>query len=91
MSGARQGWTLVRAFTIIEGFGRSRAAGQKYEIALLEAVNEARKRFPKMPVSVTEVKRVLKEFYPEKGRAGIATHELVRSGNTWSLRRIRKQ
>jgi hypothetical protein len=49
-------------------------------------MEEVRRRFPEMPISASEVKRVLKEFYPEDGRDGIAIEELVRDGNTWSVR-----
>ena len=76
----------MRALLVLEGFGRSRCAGDKYEVALLEAVKFVKTEAPNMPISTAEVKRVLKEFYPEEGRGGPSNMEIVRNEHTWTFR-----
>jgi hypothetical protein len=43
-------------------YDKARSRGEKYEQALKAAVEEVRQIFPEMPMSETEVKRVLAEF-----------------------------
>jgi len=87
--GVKDGVALVRGWLVLEGFGRSRSKGNKYEVALLEAVQFVKEQEPGLPISTAEVKRVLKDLYPENGREGPSTHEIVRSGRNWTLREIR--
>jgi hypothetical protein len=80
---------FMRAMLILQGFGISRVRGNKYEIALLDAVSFVKTEAPEMKASIATVKRVLKEFYPVSGRSGPSTDEIVRTGlRTWVIRRI---
>ena len=66
-NGAKQGWTLMRDTIAIEAFQKAREAGEKYEFALIAAVDAVRAFDPEMKISVSAVKKILKELMPEGG------------------------
>ena len=57
--GVKQGWTLLRDSIALSGYDEARQRGEKYIVAISEAVSAVRKCDPKMPVSETEVRRIL--------------------------------
>jgi hypothetical protein len=57
--GAKQGWTLLRDSIALGGYDEARQRGEKYIVAISEAVSAVRKWDPKMHISETEVRRVL--------------------------------
>ena len=67
-NGVQEGWVPFRALVALEGYNSSRKAGEKYSKALEAGVAAVRLMFPGMPISLTEVKRILAEFQP-KGQA----------------------
>jgi hypothetical protein len=64
-NGVQEGWVLFRASVALEGYNRSRKAGEKHSEALKAGVAAVRQTFPGMPISLTEVKRILAEFQPK--------------------------
>jgi hypothetical protein len=70
-NGVQEVWVLFRAFVALEGYNRSRMAGEKYSEALKAGVAEVRQRFPGWPVSLTDVKRALAKFQPKAQPLGL--------------------
>ena len=64
-SGRQPGWMLLRATVVLEAFNKARETGEKYEFALEAAVDAVHAFDPEMKVSVSAVKRILKELMPE--------------------------
>lgn len=64
-NGAQPGWTFFRAMFALYGYNEARAAGIKHSSAVTEAVSVVRSRCPGMPISETQVKRILAEYQPE--------------------------
>jgi len=60
--GVRPGWMLLRSVMVLNAYDQARASGDKHSAAVTEAVSAVRSRTPGMPISETEVKRVLAEF-----------------------------
>jgi len=60
--GAKAAWVLYRAMVGLRGYDKARSSGEKYQEALKGAVAEVRHQFPGMPISETEIKRILAEF-----------------------------
>jgi hypothetical protein len=60
--GLKPGWTLFRNFLVLHAYNQARARGNKHSSAITDAVSAVRPREPGMPISETEVKRVLAEF-----------------------------
>ncbi len=75
-NGARSGWMLLRSMWAIFGYHAARAAGEKHEAALTEAVKFVKMLCPDMPISETEVKRALAEYQPEASTHGYTIEEL---------------
>lgn len=61
-------WMLVRVILAIYAYGLARDDGDKHLVAILEAVNYIGDKCPWMPISETEVKRIVAEWRP-KGAA----------------------
>jgi hypothetical protein len=53
---------LFRALLGLYGYDKARMAGEKYEEGLRAAIEEVHRVFPDMPMSATEMKRILAEF-----------------------------
>jgi len=61
-NGAKPGWMLFRSFMVLHAYDQARGRGEKRSVAITEAVATVRSLVPEMPISGTEVKRVLAEF-----------------------------
>jgi hypothetical protein len=73
-NGAKPGWTLFRSVMALAAYDQARVGGNKHSAAIAEAVSAVRAWVPEMPISGTEVKRVLAEFRSKgTGRALIIT------------------
>lgn len=64
-NGVHSPWMGFRPFYTLWAFHAAREQGEKYECALAQTVDLVRKDFPDMPMSISEVKRVLAELQPE--------------------------
>ena len=60
--GVKPGWMLFRSFMVLHAYDQARARGEKHSAAIAEAVSALRSRMPGMPISETEVRRVLQNF-----------------------------
>ena len=58
----------------MSAYDEARKSGQKYSAAVREAVEFIKRQYPDMPISVTEVKRVLAHWRP-KGSGTILSFE----------------
>ena len=61
-NGQKPMWMLGRATLVVYAYGRARDAGNKHSVAISEAVKYIRVTAPTMPISETEVKRVVAEW-----------------------------
>jgi len=55
---------INRSTVVVYGYDEARKRGEKHLTALQEAVACVRKEFPGMPISETEVRRVLAKWRP---------------------------
>lgn len=83
---SRPGWQLVRAGFVMCIYDEVRKSGQKHSAAVREVVNHLKQHCPELPISETEVKRILSEFRP-RGSGTI----LVFGRSPLSERDIQKQ
>lgn len=60
--GRKTPWFLFRTAIALSAYGKARDAGEKYEAALEAAIAAIRRELPGIPMSRTEMKRVLSEF-----------------------------
>jgi len=67
--GAKQDWTLLRDSIALSGYDEARQRGEKHIVAISEAVSAVRKCDPQMPVSETEVRRILAHWRPSRTNA----------------------
>jgi len=56
---------FLRACVVIYAYNEARSSGLKHSSAVTEAVATVKKVYPGMPISETEVKRVLANFQPK--------------------------
>jgi len=61
-NGVKPAWMLARALVALNAYRRARETGAKYEVALIAMVNEVHRRYPEMPMSRTQAKRVLAKY-----------------------------
>jgi hypothetical protein len=57
-------WRFVRAGSIMCAFDEAREGGEKHSAAITHAVQYVRQHHPEMPVSETELKRILATYRP---------------------------
>jgi hypothetical protein len=69
-NGKREGWAFHRAAVALCAYDQARLDGEKYSAALQAGVAAVRQEFPGMPMSETEMKRILVEFR-SKGSASV--------------------
>ena len=62
--GSIESWQFARAAIVICAYDEARENGQKHSVAVRYAVDSLRQRSPEMPISETEVKRILSTFRP---------------------------
>ncbi len=74
-NGVRDAGVLIRGTLALNAFQLAREQGVKYEVALNEAVDAVRKKFPTEKISATEVKRMLAEFMPRNGEEQMVVTE----------------
>jgi hypothetical protein len=65
--GVKPPWHLCRTVVGLCGYGKERRAGGKYEASLESAVAEVKRAYPHLPMSLTEMKRILAESRPKTG------------------------
>ncbi|MGA8211963.1 MAG: hypothetical protein WB799_00110 [Candidatus Sulfotelmatobacter sp.] len=58
-NGQKPMWMLMRDTLAIYAYGLARDVGEKHIVAILEAVKHIRDSCPRMPISETEVNRIL--------------------------------
>jgi predicted transcriptional regulator len=66
--GIVQLWRFARAGIVMCVYDETRERGEKHRDSVNECVEYVRKRHPKIPVSQTEVKRILATFRPRNSR-----------------------
>jgi len=59
-----QPWQFGRAVHVMSAYDESRERGDKHSVAILHAVDLVKRRNPEMPISQTEVKRILAAWRP---------------------------
>jgi hypothetical protein len=72
--GVKSPWVLGRALKVIYAYNEARKHGQKHSVAVREAVAFVKRLRPAMPVSETEVRRILAEFRPRHGRVALQSN-----------------
>jgi hypothetical protein len=78
-------WILRRETRILYGYDRARRLGEKHAVAIQEAVRYVRETDPRMPISETEVRRVLAYWRPISEQSGLIVTEPSPSENTITL------
>jgi hypothetical protein len=61
-------WQFGRAVVVMAAFDEAREHGEKHSAAVRYAVEAVKQRNSKIPISETEVKRILATFRPKGGR-----------------------
>jgi hypothetical protein len=75
-NGLQPAWMLFRSFLVLSAYNEARRSPLKHSSAVTEAVAIVKKTWPGMPISETEVKRILAKFQP-KGIAAAVKVEKV--------------
>jgi hypothetical protein len=76
----------------IHGYDKARKRGEKHRAAMKAAVDCVRQHEPKMPISITAVRRILAEFRPKFGKlALIANVSILNSDELARHRSLRAQ
>ena len=57
-------WRFARAGIVISAYDEAREKGEKHSVAVRYALDSLRQRSPGMPISETEVRRILSTFRP---------------------------
>jgi hypothetical protein len=65
-NGAKPLWMLRRITKVLRGYQEARATGEKHSVAIKEAIRYLRSEEPWMPISDTEVRRILARWYSSK-------------------------
>jgi hypothetical protein len=61
-------WRFARAGIVMCAYDEARKRGEKHRDAVNESAEYIRKRHPRMPISQTEVKRILATFRPRNSK-----------------------
>jgi hypothetical protein len=59
-------WVLERIVLVVYAYGLARDRGEKYSVAIYEAVKYIRENVPAMRISETEVRRILAAWRPKR-------------------------
>ena len=86
-NGVKEPWHLGRTLRIIEAYRVARERGEKRESAIEEAVLAVKQFDPDMPVSKTEVKRVLAEFASIYSDVSIRAESTILEGESAAEKR----
>ena len=65
-NGEKPFWMLVRDTAVVYAYGRARNRHEKHSVAISEAIRHVRATYPLMPISETEVKRILAAWRARK-------------------------
>ena len=79
-NGVKDPIALLRALIVLHGYDHARAKREKYSVAINEAVAFVRQLHAGMPISETEVKRILAEFRPRGARTILMSEYSVVEG-----------
>ena len=63
-NGATPMWMLKRDTIVLYGYQQARGAGEKHSVAIQEAISFLRELEPGIPISATEVKRIVARWRP---------------------------
>jgi hypothetical protein len=63
-NGLQPSWMLDRIIMVVQAFNEARESGIKYEIAILEAIEAVKARYPKMRIGPRRVKEILAAWQP---------------------------
>lgn len=66
---------MMRGTLAMWGYEEARRKGEKHETALQEGVKRVQNYAPEMPISETEVRRVVREFRPAGSPNGLTVGE----------------
>lgn len=88
-NGAKDPWSLARALMVIHAYDEARTGGIKHSAAVKEAADFVRWLCPGMPISETEVKRILAELRPAKGPAALLSSYEILEGEEAARARSR--
>jgi hypothetical protein len=80
---------LGRSLKIMHAFPKARRDGLKYSAAVRETVDAVRRLAPGMPISESEVKRVVAEFSPRGSQIELRVESLIVEGEEAARRRYR--
>lgn len=61
-------WRFVRAGAAMSAYDEARESGSKHSFAVTQAADSVRQLHPEMPISETQVKRILAAWRPRKAR-----------------------
>jgi len=78
-------WMLIRVTYVLYAYKRARDAGLKHFAATLEAVKFVRQQEPSMPISETEVKRILAEWRSNRRKSVLSVVIPGPDTNTYPL------
>jgi hypothetical protein len=67
--GTTEFWRFVRAGMVMSAYDEARASGQKHSAAVAQSVDYVRQCCSEMPISETEVKRILATFRPRDSQS----------------------
>ena len=79
-NGVKRAWMLARTLIVLKGFDEARNKGAKHEAAISEAVYAVRSCLPEMPISRTEVKRILAELRSKRSEETFLVTEEMQNG-----------
>jgi hypothetical protein len=88
-NGVKEPRNLLRSLAVLYSYDKARANGEKYIVAIRESVAFVRQFHPGMPISETEVKRILAEFRPEGAPTTLMSEYSVVEGE--EARKIRSK
>jgi hypothetical protein len=69
--GLQPAWMFYRRLFMISSYNDARARGVKHSSAVTEAVEAVKEKLPDMPISVTEVRRILAAEQPKGGEIAL--------------------
>jgi hypothetical protein len=94
-NGVKPFWEFSRTVLGLYGYDKARGMGEKYEASLKAGIAQVKRAYPELPMSVTEMKRILATFRPKSGDAAtfhVAECENFRlpggrmTGQAWDIR-----
>jgi alkanesulfonate monooxygenase SsuD/methylene tetrahydromethanopterin reductase-like flavin-dependent oxidoreductase (luciferase family) len=78
-NGLQPGWMLERRVLVLHSFNEARRNGEKYEVAILEAIKAVKARFPDMRIGPRRVKGILAEWQPKRSARTLTVSRISES------------